>query len=120
MTNQRHAQENRIDYIEFPTTDIAQTKAFYNKVFGWTFQDWGPDYISFNDGRLDGGFTRHAAVGGHFPLIVFYAPNLEAKRQAIQQAGGKIVKEIFEFPGGIRFHFTDPSGNVLAVWSEKS
>ena len=115
-----HQQDNRIDYIEFATTDIPATKAFYGKVFGLTFQDWGPDYISFNDGHLDGGFTRHATVSGHHPLIVFYASNLKAKEQAVCEAGGKIVKETFDFPGGKRFHFSDPAGNVLAVWSEKA
>jgi uncharacterized protein len=114
----QHQRENSIDYVEFPTTDIAKTKAFYGKLFGWTFQDWGPDYISFNDGHLDGGFTKHAAVTGHYPLIVFWAQDLEGKLKAVKDAGGKVVKEIFEFPGGRRFHFTDPSGNILAMWSE--
>lgn len=112
-----HQQENRIDYVEFATTDTAATKSFYGQVFGFTFQDWGPDYISFNDGHLDGGFTRHAAVSGHYPLVIFYASDLKAKEKAVRQAGGKIVKDIFDFPGGKRFHFSDPAGNVLAVWS---
>ncbi len=112
-------KNNRIDYIEFPITNINEAKQFYGDVFGWEFVDYGPDYVSFNDGRLDGGFRKEleCQIGG--PLIVFYSTHLEALQKKIEAAGGKIVKDIFEFPGGRRFHFTDPSGNELAVWSDK-
>jgi predicted enzyme related to lactoylglutathione lyase len=110
--------EGRMDYIEFPATDIAETKAFYSQVFGWKFTDYGPDYTSFEDGRLGGGFSkdRQVVLGG--PLIVLYASDLAACEAKVKAAGGKIVKPTFEFPGGRRFHFADPSGNELAVWSE--
>ncbi|MFZ0819345.1 MAG: VOC family protein [Candidatus Acidiferrales bacterium] len=113
-------QENngRMDYIEFPATDIAKTKAFYIKVFGWKFTDYGPDYTSFEDGRISGGFTKERRVVNGGALIVLYASDLAACEAKVKAAGGKIVKPIFEFPGGRRFHFTDPSGNELAVWSE--
>lgn len=111
-----NTNDKRIDYIEFPATDIAATKAFYERVFGWKFTDYGPDYTSFDDGRLTGGFTT-AAHGKGGVLVVIYASDLEAVEAQVRQAGGVIVKEIFEFPGGRRFHFTDPSGNELAVWS---
>jgi predicted enzyme related to lactoylglutathione lyase len=114
----------QIDYIEFPATDIEASKRFYNGVFGWNFQDYGPDYTSFHDGRIAGGFNKDArpsaASGGKAsgPLIVIYASSLEETYSKITEAGGKIVREIFGFPGGRRFHFTDPNGNELAVWSE--
>lgn len=109
----------RIDYIEFPATDITRTKAFYEQAFGWKFTDYGPDYTSFEDGRLSGGFTKEGAVARGGPLIVIYASDLAATEKKIRDAGGTIVKDAFPFPGGRRFHFADPSGNVLAVWSEK-
>jgi uncharacterized protein len=109
----------RIDYIEFPATDVAQTKAFYQQVFGWKFTDYGPDYTSFEDGRLSGGFTKEGKVVRGGPLVVLYASDLAAIEKKVRDAGGLIVKDAFSFPGGRRFHFTDPSGNELAVWSEK-
>lgn len=111
-------RDRRIDYIELPTTDIAATKRFYVDVFGWKFTDYGPDYTSFEDGRLAGGFTRDGKVAKGGALVVIYADNLEAVEAKVRQAGGTIVKPIFGFPGGRRFHFTDPSGNELAVWTE--
>ena len=112
-------KDKRIDYIELPTVDLIEAKRFYGDVFGWTFVDYGPDYSSFNDGRLDGGFRKEQAVQRGGPLIIMYSLNLELIKEKIQSAGGTIVLDIFEFPGGRRFHFTDPSGNELAVWSDK-
>jgi predicted enzyme related to lactoylglutathione lyase len=111
--------DKRIDYIELPTTDIEAAKTFYTGVFGWKTQDWGPDYSSFEDGRMTGGFRKEAVVVRGGPLVVLYAVDLEAVEEAIRSHGGTIVKEIFSFPGGRRFHFTDPSGNELAVWSDR-
>lgn len=111
-------QDRRIDYVEFPSTDIERTKQFYSGVFGWTFKDYGPDYTSFADGRLNGGFYNVPGPERGGPLIVVYAGNLEAIKKRILEEGGEIVRETFEFPGGRRFHFTDPNGNELAVWSD--
>ena len=110
--------ENQIDYIEFPASDIPRTKEFYSGVFGWKFEDYGPHYSSFQDGRLSGGFTTDAPAGAGGALVVIYATDLAGVETKIKAAGGAIVKEAFSFPGGRRFHFSDPSGNVLAVWSE--
>ena len=110
--------DRRIDYIEFPATDIAATKTFYSGVFGWTFTDYGPNYTSFADGRLSGGFTTDARVATGGVLIVLYASDLPAIHANVVKHGGRITKEIFDFPGGKRFHFSDPNGNELAVWSE--
>jgi uncharacterized protein len=112
------ANDCRIDYIEFPATDISATTRFYNQVFGWNFEDYGPEYTSFFDGRMAGGFWKAAQVAEGGVLVVLYAVNLEAMLEKVKEAGGKITKEIFSFPGGRRFHFHDPSGNQLAVWSE--
>ena len=109
----------RIDYIEFPATDVAKTKAFYQQAFGWKFTDYGPDYTSFEDGRITGGFTKEGTVARGGPLVVIYASDLAATEKKVREAGGTIVKDTFSFPGGRRFHFADPTGNVLAVWSEK-
>ena len=117
------AQHHTIHYVEFTTPDIAGAKAFYGKVFGWKFQDWGPDYISFDreHAGIDGGFRKGAPpekVSNAAPLIVLYSKDLIATEQAVVAAGGSIVVPTFEFPGGRRFHFSDGHGNVLAVWSE--
>ncbi len=117
MSQSEHDQ--RVDYVEFPATDIPATKRFYNAVFGWKFDDYGPDYIGFHDGRLGGGFYKapHAGPGG--ALVVIYAADMEATQARVVQAGGKILRPTFDFPGGRRFHFSDPSGNELSVWSEQ-
>ena len=111
--------DNTMDYVEFPAADVAAVKAFYSDVFGWTFTDYGPDYTSFSDGRLHGGFAKSEAASGLPPLVVIYSRDLAAAQARIEAAGGRIVEPIFEFPGGRRFHFADPAGNVLGVWSEQ-
>jgi predicted enzyme related to lactoylglutathione lyase len=112
-------QDRRIDYIEMAATNIADTKRFYADVFGWTFTDYGPDYTSFEDGRLSGGFYAADAARPGSILVVLFAVDLAASEKSVRGAGGKIVKPIFSFPGGRRFHFADPSGNELAVWSDR-
>lgn len=114
-----HANEGRIDYIEFPAVDIPKTKAFYTVVFGWKFTDYGPEYTSFEDGRLAGGFYKKDAATAGGPLVVLYSADLAGVQSKVQAAGGAIVKQIFSFPGGRRFHFRDPAGNELAIWSDK-
>jgi len=109
---------HRIDYVEFPGTDLPVLKAFYETVFGWTFTDYGPAYTSFTDGRISGGFTSDLPPQTGGTVVVLYSEDLEATLAAVQDAGGTIVQEIFSFPGGRRFHFRDPSGNELAAWSE--
>jgi len=122
MSQQEHNLQ--MDYIEFPATDIAATKRFYNQVFGWKFTDYGPGYTSFNDGRLGGGFNGESQPAGadsaktRGVLVVLYATSLGDIYAKVTAAGGKIVRETFDFPGGKRFHFADPNGNELAVWSE--
>lgn len=114
-------QDLTIDYIEFPATDIPALKSFYGGVFGWEFVDYGPEYTAFtrDSAGIDGGFTiaREARPVG--TLAVLYATDLEATLDRVTAAGGDIVEEIFSFPGGRRFHFKDPSGNELAVWSDQ-
>ncbi|MFD2099275.1 VOC family protein [Flagellimonas iocasae] len=107
-----------INYVEFKAKDLPKVKAFYLAAFGWTFTDYGPDYVAFTESGLEGGFekTEDDVVNG--VLVVLYHENLEDIQQKVIQAGGTIVQEIFSFPGGRRFHFTDPSGNELAIWSD--
>jgi hypothetical protein len=112
-------QDRRIDYVEFAVENIAAAKAFYANAFGWQFTDYGPDYTSFFDGRLSGGFYTASDVTHGGPLVVLYSTDLSKCRETITQHGGRIVKDIFEFPGGRRFHFVDPSGHQLAVWSDR-
>lgn len=112
-------QDRRVDYVEFGTTDIEAIKEFYIGVFGWEFTDYGPTYTSFMDGRMAGGFDSSTEVSTGGPLIVLYALDLEAIQASVLENGGTIVKGIFQFPGGRRFHFQDPSGNELAVWSDQ-
>jgi hypothetical protein len=112
------ALHHKITYIEFTTSDVERTKKFYATVFGWTFQDWGPDYTCFAGAGIDGGFAKGEPAAKSSPLIVIYSTNLEATEAAVVAAGGSIVAPIFTFPGGRRFHFSDGAGNVLGVWSE--
>ena len=114
----RPESDRRIDYVEFPATDLEATKRFYASVFGWTFRDWGPSYVSFDDGRMHGGFRAEDEVAPCGVLVVLYAADLEAVKQAVVEAGGVITEDTFSFPGGRRFHFSDPNGNVLGVWSD--
>ncbi len=111
-------QDRRINYIEFNVADIARSKDFYGKAFGWTFTDYGPGYCEFSDGHMKGGFDAGGPVTLGGPLVVLYGSNLMDVLNGIEAAGGRIVKPIFDFPGGRRFHFTDPDGHELAVWSE--
>ncbi len=114
------ATDMKIDYVELPAADFDAVQRFYEHVFGWTFEDFGPEYRAFSDGRLDGGFYQSAKVSSSeqgAALVIFYADDLEAVEQAVKASGGAIVKPIFSFPGGRRFQFTDPHGNELAVWS---
>lgn len=115
-------QHEKINYVEFPASDMEKTKAFFTTVFGWTFTDYGPEYSAFADtAGLDGGFyksDRRATTEQGSALIVFYSTTLEQTQAKIEAAGGEIVKPIFKFPGGRRFHFTEPSGNEYAVWSD--
>ena len=117
MSTSEH--DRRIDYIEFRVRDIEKTKAFYGAVFGWRFTDYGPAYCEFRDGRLAGGFTTEGAPSPGGPLIVLYGDDLPALADAIRKAGGTISKAIYDFPGGQRFHFEDPNGYELAVWTKK-
>ena len=110
----------KINYVEFPAKDLQATKTFFQTAFGWTFVDYGPDYAAFAGQGLDGGFFKSelaAKTESGSALIVFYSDTLENTLAKIELAGGKICKNIFAFPGGRRFHFTEPSGNEFAVWS---
>jgi len=109
---------HRIDYVEFKVASIAVAKAFYGQAFDWTFQDYGPDYCEFRDGRLTGGFAHGDPRSGG-ALVVIYSADLETTLQRIEAAGGRIAQPIFAFPGGRRFHFRDPDGYELAVWSDQ-
>ena len=110
-------RDRTIDNIEFNVSDIARSRDFYGKAFGWRFTDYGPTYCEFTDGRLTGGLTTHGAVNPGGPLIILYGDDLEATRRRLEALGAKIVKPEFSFPGGRRFHFLDPDGYELAVWS---
>lgn len=107
----------RIDNIEFNVTDIERSKAFYGGLFGWTFTDFGPTYSEFTDGQLTGGFTTGAPPNPGGPLVILRTDDLAGMQAQIEAAGATISREAFEFPGGRRFHFLDPDGYELAVWS---
>jgi predicted enzyme related to lactoylglutathione lyase len=107
----------KIDYLELPagSGSFDRVKAFYAAAFGWSFQDFGPTYAAFDEG-LEGGFATEAATPK--PLPILYSEDLEATQKQVEESGGMITAPLFAFPGGRRFHFTDPAGNELAVWSE--
>jgi predicted enzyme related to lactoylglutathione lyase len=108
-------EDGKIDYVEWPAGDLKAAKAFYAAAFGWTFQDWGDSYCDCNEG-LNAGFTSEPHVPA--PLVILYAHDLEAMQAKVEAAGGVITRQIMSFPGGRRFHFKDPAGNELGVWSQ--
>ncbi len=115
-------EREKINYVEYGARDLVATKAFFVEVFGWEFVDYGPEYTAFCSEGLDGGFFKAdlaASTEKGSALIVFYSPDLDESQSKVEKAGGKIVKPVFSFPGGRRFHFTEPSGNELAVWTDK-
>lgn len=113
------AGATRIDYVELNVADIDRAKAFYGAAFGWSFTDYGPQYCEFSDGRLKGGFTTFGPVGAGGPLVILFSEKLEEAEARVTACGGKIVRPIIAFPGGRRFHFADPDGYELAVWSDR-
>lgn len=110
-------EDGKLDYLEMPGLELGAVKAFYARAFGWRFVDYGPSYAAFDEG-LEGGFQADPDEAQARPLPVLYAHDLEAMVAKVTAAGGAILKPIFTFPGGRRFHFRDPAGNELAVWSE--
>ncbi|WP_280192717.1 VOC family protein [Delftia sp. PS-11] len=110
-------QNRQIDNIEFNVADIARSKAFYGEAFGWRFTDYGPAYTEFSDGRLTGGFTTGEPVRPGGPLVILYADDLADAQRRVEAAGARISRPVFAFPGGRRFHFIDPDGYELAVWT---
>jgi len=118
MATKTSENDRRIDYIEFNVADVARAKKFYGEAFGWSFKDYGPDYCEFADGRLTGGFARGAAGGAGGPLVILYADDLADAERRVKAAGGRIVKPAYSFPGGRRFHFADPDGYELAIWTK--
>lgn len=111
--------KNHIDYIEFKAKNLEAVKAFYQNIFGWEFTDYGPTYTAFSNSGLEGGFEQSDAPVTNGALVVLYHENLEKVKDKIIANKGVISKDIFSFPGGRRFHFIDPTGNELAVWSDK-
>jgi len=118
---QGEQQHHCIDYIEFSVKDMNESKRFYSSVVGWEFNEYGPDYagIKKSGGGEVGGLCVSSNIVSGGPLIVLYSQTLDKTLAAVKELGGKISKDIFAFPGGRRFQFVDPSGNELAVWSDK-
>lgn len=116
------SSHEKINYLELPASNIPQTQKFFSEVFGWKFEDYGSDYTAFFNAGIDGGFyTSELSISSQrgSALVVFYSQDLAVTQAKIEHAGGSIIQEIFSFPGGRRFHFSDPNGNEFAVWSDK-
>lgn len=111
-------KDNHINYIEFKAKDLEAIKNFYTTTFDWTFTDYGPNYVAFSQSGLQGGFEKTEAKITNGALVVLYHSNLDLIKNKIIKSNGVISKDIFAFPGGHRFHYIDPSGNELAVWSD--
>jgi len=115
------SEHEKINYVEFPAKDLAATKDFFSTVFGWSFVDYGDEYSAFSNAGVNGGFFKSeltVSTENGSALIVLYSKTLEQTQSKIEAAGGTVVQPIFSFPGGRRFHFTDPNGNEYAVWSD--
>jgi len=115
------SEHEKLNYVEFAAKDLEATKSFFAAVFGWDFVDYGPDYTSFSNQGLDGGFFKadhcsQTSNGG--ALLIFYSADIEATLNKVVSHGGEVIRPIFDFPGGCRFHFLEPSSNEFAVWSE--
>ena len=110
-------KNNRVDYVEFAAEDLGAFKEFYGAAFGWRFQDWGPGYVSFEGAGIDGGVRGGETPVNGTTIVILYADDLEATEKAVVKAGG-VIGARHDFPGGRRFHFTDPCGNALAVWTK--
>jgi predicted enzyme related to lactoylglutathione lyase len=116
------SNNNKIDFIELPVgspEEVAAGKEFFGSVFGWSFRDWGDDYVDTEDSGVPSGFNADPGHKPAKPLPVVHVADVEAARQKVVAAGGKVTKQVFSFPGGKRFHFTDPAGNEWAAWSEQ-
>lgn len=117
------SEHEKLNYAEFPTTDIGASKQFFSAVFDWKFEDYGEEYTSFSNQGLDGGFFKAPIASrteNGAALLVFYSEDLEKTLDKVKQAGGMINQETFSYPGGRRFHFIEPGGNEFSVWSEDS
>lgn len=115
-------QHEKINYVEFPSNSLKKTKNFFENVFGWEFTDYGEQYTAFSNQGLDGGFylcDSFPSASHQGALVVFYSDNLAQSKSKILKYNGKISKDTFDFPGGKRFHFIEPGGNELAIWSDK-
>ncbi len=111
----------KINYIEIPCSNMTASKSFFSHVFGWEFIDYSPEYVAFNNAGIDGGFFQSeqtSSTHNGSVLVVLYSDNLEQTLSEVSTAGADIINDIFSFPGGRRFHFSDPSGNEFAVWSD--
>lgn len=116
MVNRHHA----IDYIELAAPDLEASKRFFAAAFGWSFNDYGPDYAGIRAADGDGeagGLSPASKAGAGHPLVLLFSDDLDATAEAVRQAGGQVTEGPYEFPGGRRFHFTDPGGNQLGVWA---
>jgi predicted enzyme related to lactoylglutathione lyase len=114
------SSHHHFNYIELPSTNNTAMKAFYGAVFGWSFQDWGESYVAIQGGGVDGGFDMESGTrkpSNQGALVILYSNDLPVSEAAVVAAGGVISIPAYDFPGGRRFHFTDPSGNELAVWT---
>lgn len=116
MTQRHH----RIDYVEFAAPNLEASKSFYAEVFGWRFNDYGPAYAGIQSASGDGeagGLDGNGSAGSGAPLVMIFSADLTATLDSVSGAGGRITVEPFDFPGGRRFHFTDPGGNEVGVWT---
>ncbi|PCK07527.1 MAG: glyoxalase [Alteromonadaceae bacterium] len=114
-------EHEKINYVEFPARDIQKAKDFFSEAFGWEFEDYGSEYSAFSNQGLDGGFFKSdqsVSTENGSALIVLFSSDIESTQSKVEDAGGKVIKPIFPFPGGRRFHFADPNGNEYAVWAE--
>ncbi len=114
-------ETGKINYVEMPSRDLEVTKQFFASAFGWSFIDYGEEYVAIENAGLDGGFFKSdkaATTENGSVLVVLYSSELETTAEKVVSSGGKIIQDIFSFPGGRRFHFSDPNGNEYAVWSE--
>ena len=123
MTAHAHQIPLTIDYVELNVTDMQAARDFYGAAFGWSFVDYGPEYTGIRTAAESGddeagGFNLATEVARGGPLVLLFSDDLDATVQAVTDAGGQVVNGPYEFPGGRRFHFVDPSGNELGVWSK--
>jgi uncharacterized protein len=111
----------KVCYIEIPATDVARSAEFYQQVFGWTIRERGDGETAFDDalGEVSGTWVTGRPPMTEPGLLIYLLVDSVAETvEQVVAAGGVIVQPIGGDDPEITARFTDPAGNVLALYQE--